>query len=184
MAEAKSPSARSRPASTLNTVAHRSGLRGRGSTKWMKSQATDPPNSTTTARSRSNSPITTATKPSSKPNRILLQQPARPMIGLELGTSVASAALRKEPTGAPVAFRSDVVATAKTSLEPGTVLDGEGGYCVWGKQMPSARSLEIGGLPLGLASNVKVKRKINQGRRDHLARRRGRQFRPGRSHAP
>jgi predicted homoserine dehydrogenase-like protein len=85
------------------------------------------------------------------------------MIGLELGTSVASAALRKEPTGGPLEFRSDVVATAKTNLEPGTMLDGEGGYCVWGKQMPSARSLEIGGLPLGLASNVKLKRKINQG---------------------
>ena len=35
------------------------------------------------------------------------------MIGLELGISVASAALRKEPTGAPTGFRSDVVATAK-----------------------------------------------------------------------
>ena len=37
------------------------------------------------------------------------------MIGLELGISVASAALRKEPTGAPNGFRSDVVATAKKS---------------------------------------------------------------------
>ena len=35
------------------------------------------------------------------------------MIGLELGVSVARAALRKEPTGAPNGFRSDVVATAK-----------------------------------------------------------------------
>ena len=39
------------------------------------------------------------------------------MIGLELGVSVASAALRKEPTGAPVGFNSDVVATAKRSAE-------------------------------------------------------------------
>ena len=29
------------------------------------------------------------------------------MIGLELGVSIASAALRKEPTGAPTGFRSD-----------------------------------------------------------------------------
>src|SRR5262245_61596944 len=35
------------------------------------------------------------------------------MIGLELGVSVASVALRKEPTGAPTGFRSDVAATAK-----------------------------------------------------------------------
>ena len=39
------------------------------------------------------------------------------MIGLELGISVASAALRHEPTGAPTGFRSDVVATAKRDLE-------------------------------------------------------------------
>ena len=39
------------------------------------------------------------------------------MIGLELGISVASAALRHEPTGAPTGFRSDVVATAKRDSE-------------------------------------------------------------------
>ena len=66
------------------------------------------------------------------------------MIGLELGISVASAALRKEPTGAPNGFRSDVVATAKKSMKTGEMLDGEGGYCVWGKQTPADRSLEEG----------------------------------------
>jgi predicted homoserine dehydrogenase-like protein len=85
------------------------------------------------------------------------------MIGLELGISVASAALRKEPTGAPTGFRSDVVATAKKALKAGEVLDGEGGYCVWGKQTPAARSLEEGLLPLGLAHNVKLKRDIAEG---------------------
>ena len=39
------------------------------------------------------------------------------MIGLELGISVASCALRNEPTGAPTGFRSDVVATAKRELQ-------------------------------------------------------------------
>ena len=39
------------------------------------------------------------------------------MIGLELGVSVASAALRREPTGTPTGFRSDVVATAKRALK-------------------------------------------------------------------
>jgi predicted homoserine dehydrogenase-like protein len=85
------------------------------------------------------------------------------MIGLELGVSVASAALRNEPTGAPTGFRSDVVATAKRDLKAGEILDGEGGYCVWGKQMPAETSLEIGGLPLGQASNVKLKQDIQQG---------------------
>ena len=68
------------------------------------------------------------------------------MIGLELGISVASAALRKEPTGAPICFNSDVVATAKRALKKGEMLDGEGGFCVWGRQTPADVSLE-GGLP-------------------------------------
>ena len=74
------------------------------------------------------------------------------MIGLELGISVASAALRGEPTGAPTGFRSDVVATAKRDLKRGEMLDGEGGFCVWGKQTPADRSLDEGLLPLGLAT--------------------------------
>src|SRR3954466_9886183 len=85
------------------------------------------------------------------------------MIGLELGISIASAALRKEPTGAPNGFRSDVVATAKKNLKKGEMLDGEGGFCVWGKQTPADRSLEDELLPLGLAHNVKLKRDIAEG---------------------
>jgi predicted homoserine dehydrogenase-like protein len=85
------------------------------------------------------------------------------MIGLELGVSVASAALRKEPTGAPVCFNSDVAATAKRALEKGEMLDGEGGFCVWGKQVPASVSLAEGYLPLGLAHNVKLERDIPEG---------------------
>ena len=85
------------------------------------------------------------------------------MIGLELGVSVASAALRKEPTGAPTGFRSDVVATAKRGLKAGEMLDGEGGFCVWGKQTPADVSLRDQLLPLGLAHNVKLKRDVPEG---------------------
>src|SRR5436190_11507569 len=85
------------------------------------------------------------------------------MIGLELGISVASAALRKEPTGSATGFRSDVVATAKRDLKKGEMLDGEGGFCVWGKQTPADRSLDEGLLPLGLAHNVKLKRDVATG---------------------
>ena len=87
------------------------------------------------------------------------------MIGLELGISVASAALRREPTGAPTGFRSDVAATAKRDLKKGEVLDGEGGFCVWGKQTPAQVSLDRGYFPLGLAQNVKLKRDIKEGER-------------------
>lgn len=85
------------------------------------------------------------------------------MIGLELGISVASCALRHEPTGAPTGFRSDVVATAKRGLKAGEMLDGEGGFCVWGKQTPADVSLKDELLPLGLAHNVKLKRDIPEG---------------------
>ena len=85
------------------------------------------------------------------------------MIGLELGVSVANAALRKEPTGAPTGFRSDVVATAKRALKAGEVLDGEGGFCVWGKQVPAERSLAEGLLPLGLAHEVGLKCDLAEG---------------------
>jgi predicted homoserine dehydrogenase-like protein len=85
------------------------------------------------------------------------------MIGLELGISIASAALRREPTGVPTGFRSDVAATAKRALARGEVLDGEGGFCVWGKQVPAARSLAEGYLPLGLAHGVRLQRDVAEG---------------------
>lgn len=87
------------------------------------------------------------------------------MIGLELGLSVASAALRKEPTGSAFCFNSDVVATAKRALKKGEMLDGEGGFCVWGKQTPSEMSLKEGYLPLGLAHDVKLKTDVAEGQR-------------------
>ena len=37
---------------------------------------------------------------------------------------------------------------------PGEMLDGEGGYTVWGKLLPAATSRAMGGLPLGLAHGV------------------------------
>ncbi len=82
------------------------------------------------------------------------------LIGLELGVSVACASLRGEATGAPVAFNADVVATAKRDLAAGEQLDGEGGYTIWGKLMPASDSVELGGLPIGLASGVTLKRSV------------------------
>ncbi|MCX7893387.1 MAG: SAF domain-containing protein [Burkholderiales bacterium] len=78
------------------------------------------------------------------------------LIGLEVGISVASVGLRREPTGCPTGFRADVVATAKRDLKAGEILDGEGGYTVHGKLYPAEASLALGGLPLGLAHGVKL----------------------------
>src|SRR5690606_12055753 len=82
------------------------------------------------------------------------------LIGLEVGMSVASVALREEPTGCPSEWVADVAATAKRDLKPGELLDGEGGCSVWGKLLPVERSLDLGAVPLGLAHDVKLRRPV------------------------
>jgi predicted homoserine dehydrogenase-like protein len=85
------------------------------------------------------------------------------LIGLEVGMSVASVALRGEPTGVATCWNADVVATAKRDLAVGEVLDGEGGYTVWGKLLPANKSMQMGGLPLGLAHGIKLVRPVKKG---------------------
>ena len=85
------------------------------------------------------------------------------LIGLELGISVASLALRREATGLTRTFSADAVATAKRDLVVGEKLDGEGGYTVYGKLVPAARSLASNALPIGLAHNMVVRRPIKAG---------------------
>lgn len=85
------------------------------------------------------------------------------MIGLELGISVANVALRKEPTGTPVAFNSDVIAVAKRNLAAGEILDGEGGFTVWGRQTPADVSLRERFFPMGLARGARLLGPIIEG---------------------
>lgn len=85
------------------------------------------------------------------------------LIGLELGISVLNAALRHEPTGASREFRGDAVAVAKRSLKAGEMLDGEGGYTVWGRAMPAAASIKARALPIGLANSVALTRNVAKG---------------------
>jgi predicted homoserine dehydrogenase-like protein len=85
------------------------------------------------------------------------------LIGLELSISVLNVALRGEPTGSCRAWRGDAVAVAKRALKAGEMLDGEGGYCVYAKLIPAARSLKLGALPIGLAHHVKLLRDVAAG---------------------
>ena len=85
------------------------------------------------------------------------------LIGLEVGISVASAALRNEPTGSPVTFAADVVATAKRDIREGETLDGEGGYLVYGKLVPAQDSVGGHMLPIGAAHGVKALRPVAAG---------------------
>lgn len=82
------------------------------------------------------------------------------LIGLETSISVLSACLRGEPTGSSLAYRGDAVATAKADLKAGSRLDGEGGFTVWAKAIPAARSARLGALPIGLAHDVVLRRDV------------------------
>lgn len=85
------------------------------------------------------------------------------LIGLELSISVLSAALRGEPTGSCYEWRGDVAAVSKRPLKSGDILDGEGGYTVYGHLVPAHRSKEQKLLPIGLAHGVRMLRDIPAG---------------------
>ena len=46
---------------------------------------------------------------------------------------------------------------------PGDVLDGEGGYSVWGKLVPARVSVERSALPIGLAKDVRMTQQVRAG---------------------
>jgi predicted homoserine dehydrogenase-like protein len=82
------------------------------------------------------------------------------LIGLELSISVASAALFGVPTGSPKSLVADVATVAKKDLKPGDVLDGEGGYTVYGQLVPATQSLKGRFLPIGLSNKTEISRPV------------------------
>jgi predicted homoserine dehydrogenase-like protein len=78
------------------------------------------------------------------------------LIGLEIGVSVASAVLRGEATGSVDHFIADVASVAKKDLKPGEILDGEGGYSVFGRLVRADESLSQQYLPLGLSRGGRI----------------------------
>lgn len=85
------------------------------------------------------------------------------LIGLETPVSLLAAGLLGEPTGSPDAFRADVVAVAKRDLAVGEVLDGEGGFTVYGRLAPAATAAAAGSLPIGFAHGVTLARSVVRG---------------------
>jgi predicted homoserine dehydrogenase-like protein len=81
---------------------------------------------------------------------------------LETPLSVAEAVMYREPTiapkGGPV---TEVVAIAKRDLRPGEVLDGIGGFTVYGQVDTMERSRGL--LPVGLSENVSLTRPVGAG---------------------
>ncbi len=84
------------------------------------------------------------------------------LIGLELGISVARVALRGEATGSANFFAADVASVAKKDLKKGDILDGEGGYKVYGRLVRADESLAGSYLPIGLSRGAKLLRPVSQ----------------------
>jgi predicted homoserine dehydrogenase-like protein len=62
--------------------------------------------------------------------------------------------------GAPVRHTSEVVAAAKKRLAPGTILDGEGGYTVYGMIEKASIARVQNLVPIGLTQGAEVIREI------------------------
>ncbi|MCY4088511.1 MAG: SAF domain-containing protein [Actinomycetia bacterium] len=85
------------------------------------------------------------------------------LVGLELTAGVLRAGLRNEATGVPIHHLADVTAVAKTDLRAGRVLDGEGGFCAWGRLRPAAEAVRNGELPIGLTDGLRLRRDVARG---------------------
>ncbi len=81
-------------------------------------------------------------------------------VGHEVPISIARMMLYGESTGAPIGHVSEVVAAAKKNLKSGTILDGEGGYTVYGiiEKADMARAERL--LPVGLTEGAEVVHEI------------------------
>ncbi len=88
------------------------------------------------------------------------------LVGLELGVSVARAALAGEPTGVARAPIAEVACRAKRDLRAGETIDGEGGEHVYGMLRARDRRQRRRALPMGLARGARLVTR-------HRARRRG-----------
>ncbi len=83
------------------------------------------------------------------------------LIGLEIGTSIASIGLRREATGAPSAgFVGEVGCATRKPLRAGEIIDGEGGYAVYGTIASAERSQRDKLVPMGLSQGLKLLRDV------------------------
>ncbi len=82
-------------------------------------------------------------------------------IGLEIGQSIASIFFHGEATGAPTyGPLAEVVCATHTAMKAGQMIDGEGGYAVYGTVVPGERARRGRLVPMGLAYGLKLERDI------------------------
>ena len=83
-------------------------------------------------------------------------------IGLEIGVSVASVVLNGEATGAPTyGPLADVVCATRGPMKAGELIDGEGGYAVYGTVVSGERARREHLIPMGLAYGLKLTRDVD-----------------------
>jgi predicted homoserine dehydrogenase-like protein len=85
------------------------------------------------------------------------------LVGLELGVSVARAALAGEPTGVARAVIAEVTCRAKRDLKAGETIDGEGGEHVYGVLRRVSPGAGAALLPMGLARGARLLRAVARG---------------------
>jgi predicted homoserine dehydrogenase-like protein len=90
---------------------------------------------------------------------VLIYRPQH-FVGHEVPIGVARMLLFGDPVAAPVGHFCEVIAAAKRPLAPGTKLDGEGGYCVYGLVERAGVAVEQNLVPIGLAGGAEVTRPI------------------------
>ncbi|MGP6157478.1 MAG: NAD(P)H-dependent oxidoreductase [Vulcanimicrobiaceae bacterium] len=78
-------------------------------------------------------------------------------IGLEIGVSVASVVLEGAATGAPsYGPLAEVVCATRGPMKAGEMIDGEGGYAVYGTVVSGERARRERLVPMGLATGLKL----------------------------
>ncbi|OAN52791.1 NAD(P)H-dependent oxidoreductase [Magnetospirillum moscoviense] len=85
------------------------------------------------------------------------------LVGMELAVSVINAVVRSEHTGCPQGFSADVVAVAKRDLAATEILDGAGGFTVWGRLLPAMDALAQRAVPIGLTEGAVMRRPLAAG---------------------
>ncbi len=78
------------------------------------------------------------------------------LIGLEVGTTIASIALHGEPTGVPREPYAEVVCATRKAMHAGETIDGEGGYAAYGTIVSAADARAARLVPMGLAHGLRL----------------------------
>ncbi len=82
-------------------------------------------------------------------------------IGSEIGRSIATIHFDHEPTGAPIyGPQADVVCATRKAMKAGEMIDGEGGYAVYGTVVSAHIARRDRLVPLGLAYGLKLKHNV------------------------